>query len=196
MAEIKETSKIPTSCTQTESTVLPCTLEKAWALFRDLAFDKVAPGLVKSTAYEAGATASAVGSVLKISYQDGSVWRLRVTEFSERHHTIAYELVEADPAVTSTSVQGELSLVNVTSDNTTFLKWTTEFSNDADLAVISDQKCRYNEREREERVVSVIILCVRNSRFLRALLCVCLLACSCRRCCIFWHSVMLLGFLE
>ena len=141
MSEIKETSKIPTSCTQTESTVLACPLEKAWGLFRDLQFDTVAPGIVTSTAYQGGGgSASAVGSVLKITYQDGSVWNLRVTEFSERNHTIAYELVTAEPAVITSSVQGELSFVAVTSDSTTFFSWTTEFSNDADLSVISDQK--------------------------------------------------------
>ena len=141
MAEIKEISKIPTSCTQTESTVLPCPIAKAWALFRDLAFDMIAPQQVKATDFESGGTTAAhVGSVLKVTYQDGSVWRIRVTEFSERLHRIAYEVLDVEPAVTTASRQGELSFVAVTSDNTTFWTWTTEFSNDADLAVISDQK--------------------------------------------------------
>lgn len=52
----------------------------------------------------------------------------------------AYELLTAEPAITSSSLQGELQFGAVTSDDTTFLRWTTEFSNDADLAVISDQK--------------------------------------------------------
>ena len=140
MAEIKETSKIPTSCTQTESTVLPCPLPKAWALFRDLALHTIAPQQIAATSWESGTTAAHVGSVLKVTYQDGSVWRLRVTDFSERNHSVAYEVLDVEPAVTTASRQGELTFTAVTSDDTTFFTWTTEFSNDADLAVISDQK--------------------------------------------------------
>ena len=139
MAEIKEASKIPTSCTQTESTVLQEPLAKAWAKFRGLAFDKLAPGQVSSSEYESGGE-GAVGSVIKMTYKDGTIWRIRVTEFSERNHTIAYELLTAEPAHSATSMQGEIKLAAVTTDNHTFVSWTSEFSNDADLAVISDNK--------------------------------------------------------
>ncbi|CAB9512996.1 Polyketide cyclase / dehydrase and lipid transport [Seminavis robusta] len=144
MAEVKEASKIPSSCSQTESTVLEAPLLKSWSLFRGFAFEKIAPGQVTATEYESGAE-GAVGSVIKMTYKDGSIWKIRVTEFSERNHTLAYELLTAEPAHASTSVQGEIKLLAVTTDDHTFVSWTTEFSNDADLTVISDQKYKKQE---------------------------------------------------
>ena len=144
MAAVTETSKIPSSCSQTESTVLAAPLLKVWSLFRSFAFEKIAPGQVTATEFETGGEGQ-VGSVVKMTYKDGTVWRIRVTEFSERNYTLAYELMEAIPAHNATSVQGEIKLLAVTTDDQTFCSWTTDFSNDADLTVIADQK--YKKRE-------------------------------------------------
>jgi len=137
-------SKIPCSTSQTESTVFGSPLAKVWSGFRTLAFEKIAPGTVSATEFESGAE-GVVGAVVKITYTDGTVWRIRVTEFSERHHTLAYELLTAEPATTVTSVQGEFKMLSVTSNDTTFFSWMTEFSNDVDLAVMSDQKYKKQE---------------------------------------------------
>lgn len=140
----QEVSKIPSSCSQTESTVLEAPLLKVWALFRGFAFEKIAPGQVTATEFETGAEGS-VGSVVKMTYKDGTIWKIRVTEFSERNYTLAYELMEAIPAHNTTSVQGEIKLLAVTTDDHTFCSWTTDFSNDADLTVIADQKYKKQE---------------------------------------------------
>ena len=87
------TAKIPTSCTQTETTVLKLPCKK----FGASSWDKVAPGHVAAAAFESGQE-RLVGSVVKLNYKDGSVWRIRVTEFSERNFTTAYELLRAEPA--------------------------------------------------------------------------------------------------
>jgi hypothetical protein len=137
-------SKIPSSCSQTESTVLEAPLLKVWSLFRGFAFEKIAPGSVTATATESGGE-GVVGSVIKITYKDGSIWTIRVTEFSERNYTLAYELLTAEPAHNASSVQGEIKLLSVTTDDHTFVSWMTEFSNDADLTVIADQKYKKQE---------------------------------------------------
>ena len=140
-------STIPTSCTQTESTVLAAPIDKVWTKFSGFAFDKLAPGQVTSTAYESGCEGQ-VGSIINVVYNDSdkTTWKLRITEYSERNHTLAYELLAAEPAHNATSVQGEIKLQAVTTpESQTFVAWTTEFSNDADLAVISDQKYKKQE---------------------------------------------------
>ena len=101
---MNEASKIPSSCSQTESTVLAAPLLKVWSLFRGFAFEKIAPGSVTGSAFESGSE-GLVGSVVKLTYKDGSVWRIRITEFSERNYTLAYELMDATPAHKVTSVQ-------------------------------------------------------------------------------------------
>ena len=73
-------SSVPTSCIQVESTVLPVSIDKVWPKFRALAFDSVAPSYVSSTE----TTGEGVGSIVKVTYTDGTVWELRVTEISVR----------------------------------------------------------------------------------------------------------------
>ena len=65
---------------------------------------------------------------------------LRINELNEKHDRVGYELLSAEPAVSCTSVQGEIQLLRISQTQQTFLSWTTEFSNDADLGIIQDQK--------------------------------------------------------
>ena len=139
-----EASKIPSSCSQTESTVLEAPILKVWSLFRGFAFEKIAPGSITATETESGGE-GVVGSVIKITYKDGSVWKIRVTAFSERNHTLAYEVLTTEPAHNVSSVQGEIHLLAVTTNDHTFVSWTTEYSNDVDLTVIADQKYKKQE---------------------------------------------------
>ena len=96
--------------------------------------------------------AGRVGSTVKISYTDGSKWYYRVTEISERNHTIAYELVNAEPAISVSSIVGEISLRAVTDDDTTYLKWSTEYSNDADADFIGDARWKKREMFAEMKI--------------------------------------------
>jgi hypothetical protein len=119
-------SSIPTACIQTESTVVPAPIATVWAKFRGFKLEAVAPGFVKSTEGDA-----AVGSIIKVTYKDGSVWEHQIIELSDKKHTIAYYVVKADPSITATSVEGEIVFERVSDGDQTFMKWTTEFSNGA-----------------------------------------------------------------
>jgi hypothetical protein len=132
-------SSIPSSCFQTESTVLSAPIDTVWKKFREFKLDLVAPTYVTNTETILG-EAGQVGSVVKVTYKNGGVWECRITELSDRNYTIAYEVIETDPAMSCTSVEGEMVFHKVSDGNATFLKWTTVFSNDADAQVITDQK--------------------------------------------------------
>ena len=135
----RQMSTVPTSCTQTESCVIGCAIEVAWEKFCAYSFNTMAPNVVASVDWTSG-KAGEIGSCAKVTYKDGSSWTIRFSEFSEKHHRICYELLMAEPATTCTSVQGDIQLLRISQDNTTFCSWTTEFSNDADLTIIQDQK--------------------------------------------------------
>ena len=135
----RQISLVPTAAIQIESTHLPTPIDASWDKFRNFQFDQLAPEKVQNVEWTDG-TPAKVGSTAKITYADGSAWTVRLTEVSERHHTIAYELLEATPAAHVTSLQTEIKLLRVSDGNTTFLQWTTEFSNDVDAHVIQDQK--------------------------------------------------------
>ena len=59
---------------------------------------------------------------------------------SDRQFTIAYIVVKASPPIQTTSVEGVIALEHVSDGDATFLKWTTECSNDADAQIMADHK--------------------------------------------------------
>ena len=134
---VKQQSTVPTACTSTESTVLPVTINKAWDAFGGFKLHEICPNIVTKVEWKEG-EAGKLGALAQITYKDGAVWTIRFNELSEKHHRIGYELLAAEPALTCTSVQGQIELLRVTDSDQTFVSWTTEFSNDADLQVIED----------------------------------------------------------
>lgn len=139
-AEAKRTgSAIPTSTIQSESCVIPVCIDKVWGVFKSFQLDKVLPNHLKSSEFVSGGP-NQLESVVRLSYADGAVWDLRINEISGAKHTIGYEVISAEPAVTATSIVGRFKFTPVTDENTTFLQWTTEYSNDVDAGVILDQK--------------------------------------------------------
>ena len=115
------------------------TINKAWESFGSFKLDAICPGIVAKVEWKEG-EAGKLGALAAITYKDGAVWTIRFNELSEKHHRVGYELLQAEPALTCTSVQGQIELLRVTDSDNTFVSWTTEFSNDADLQVIEDQK--------------------------------------------------------
>jgi len=140
----KQISLVPTACTQTESCVLNVSVQKAWDAFAHFKFNEISPNVVAAVEWTEG-KAGELGSCAKVSYKDGSSWTVRFSELSEKHHRVCYELIQAEPSVSCTSVQGEIQLLRISQTNQTYLQWTTEFSNDADLVVIQDQKYKKQE---------------------------------------------------
>ena len=135
----RQGSSVPVSTHQVESTVLPIELEKAWGSFKTLQLEKLVPQRVKSTTFTTGGP-NQLDSIIKIEYVDGAKWELRVNEISDVKHTLGYQVLSTEPAHQVTSIQGSIHLRAVTDDNTTFVTWSTDFSNDADATVIFDQK--------------------------------------------------------
>ena len=140
----RQVSIIPTACTQTESCVLDCNILKAWEKLSCFKLNELAPTAVATVEWTEGESGK-IGSCAKVTYKDGANWTLRFTEFSEKHHRVCYELMSAEPVVNCTSVQGTMELLRVTDGDKTFLSWNTEFSNDADLCIIEDQKLKKRE---------------------------------------------------
>ena len=69
---------------------------------------------------------------------DGAHWELRINEISDVRHSIAYQVISTEPVHQVTSIMGQIVLREVTFDNSTFVEWITDFSNDADATVIED----------------------------------------------------------
>ena len=113
--------------------------ERAWAQFKGLKLEQLVPGKVKATTWVTGGHGQ-LDSTLKVDYVDGASWTLRILELSDIRRSIGYEVVATEPPHSVSSILGTITVRPVTEDSTTFVEWATDFSNDADANVITDQK--------------------------------------------------------
>ncbi len=85
MVEQRTGSAVPVSTHQSESTVIPIGIDKAWALFKSFKLETVVPSKVKETKYTSGGP-NQLDSVIEIHYTDGAKWELRINEISDVKH--------------------------------------------------------------------------------------------------------------
>ena len=130
-------SAVPCSTTQSESTVVNVPIDKAWASFKHFHLEMLNPKKVSATEFTSGGP-NQLDSVVRINYTDGAMWEVRINEISDVKHTLGYQVLSTEPAHQVTSIQGQIKLSPVTDDNSTFVQWTTYFSNDADAGIIYD----------------------------------------------------------
>ena len=139
MLQKSESMNFVTSCHQTSSFVLAAPIGNVWDALKTFDWAKFLPSHVKKTKFVSGGP-NEVGSQFEVEYVDGSVWNYRIVEVSELHRSFSYELISAVPQTSFSSMQNHLKLHKVTFDNTTFVEWSTDFSNDVDSHIIQDNK--------------------------------------------------------
>ncbi len=130
---------IVTSCHQVESCVLGSPIGVIWDAIKSLDFAKFLPSSVSSVKFVTG-DCNDRGSVFSIEYLDCSEWTYRIVEISESRRTISYELIDAKPDITFSSLQVTIKLYQVTENNSTFLMWETDYSNDVNASIVQDGK--------------------------------------------------------
>ena len=135
----RQGSSVPVSTCQIESCVILTQIGKAWTIFKNFHLDKVVPGHVKSTEWVSGGF-NQLDSVVRINYTDGAKWEIRINEISDVKHTLGYQVLMTEPAHQVTSITGQFHFRRVTDDDTTYIEWITDYSNDVDANVIMDQK--------------------------------------------------------
>ena len=139
--ELKKTESMTmvSSCHQLESCVVDGKIGEVWDAVRSFEWAKLFPTTHSALTFTSG-NANEVGSMFEVTYTCGSVWLNRITEISEKHRTISYELISATPELEYSSQENTIRLTRVTVSDQTFLAWETEFSNDAGSNVVQDNK--------------------------------------------------------
>ncbi|KAI1318686.1 hypothetical protein EDD11_005979 [Mortierella claussenii] len=124
-----------------ESRIIEAPLHLVWGHIRqvDLAFWSAVDHV------EVIGSAAEVGSSRKIFFKDGAVQEVKIVEISDLSHRVSFDFIESQPPVAFMSALHIISLRKVTSNNTTYVEWSAEFSSDAELAVIEDS--RYKRME-------------------------------------------------
>jgi hypothetical protein len=135
----KQESMNITSCHQVESCVVSHPIDKVWSGLKGFEFDKIFSSHVKCVKFTTG-SASEIGSVFEVTYTEGAVWTFRIVELSEHRHVLTYELISCEPQIPFSSMLTTIRLLKVTADNTTYVQWETDYSNDVDSHIVQDSK--------------------------------------------------------
>jgi len=119
-----------------ESALIAAPIDKVWAAVRPLDFKFW--DLVKSAELEGKADASEVGGVRRVTFKDGAVQSLKLTELSDAKTSLSWELVGGESKVMS--AVHTIRLFRVTTHDQTMIEWVSDFSKDADATFIADAK--------------------------------------------------------
>jgi hypothetical protein len=133
-----------TSCHQVASVTLNAPVGKIWETLKTFDWAKFLPSHVKSTKFISGSP-NEIGSTFEVEYVDGSVWQFRIVEISELNRSLSYELISANPQTSFTSMLNHVRLHKITFDDSTYVEWSTDFSNDVDSHVVQDNKFKKND---------------------------------------------------
>jgi hypothetical protein len=133
---------IPTATRSRQVGVVSANIDTLWDAVKGATFDWQA--IVKAceleTEDEKTKSLMEVGSTRKITYADGAVQVVQITEISEKSKRICWQMVTSEPAIGYTSREDSLKLTEVTypDNNQTVVEWISDFSNDATIQVIVD----------------------------------------------------------
>jgi len=121
-----------------ESGAVDASIDKVWDILRPLDFSFLPA--VATSVVEGRQSASRVGSVRRVIYKDGTLQRIKLMELNDASHTVTYDVITSEPPVPYSSAIHTIRLRRVTFGGKTLVEFTSDFSNDASMAVIADAK--------------------------------------------------------
>ena len=116
---------IPVATTNIESCVIPASGDKVWGLIRSGDFASWW-GICSSSACDG--SPMALGTTHTLTFADGTVWTISITEISDIKKSLSFELISSEPASIVSAANHSVSVQKVTSDDTTFLTFESQFS--------------------------------------------------------------------
>lgn len=129
---------IPVATINTESCVIRAPVDKVWGLIRSGDFASWW-GICASSTCE-GALLS-LGATHILTFVDGTVWTVAISEISDIKKTLSFELISSEPASTVSAAIHTVTVQKVTKDDTTFLSFESQFSAEGTTAeAVADSK--------------------------------------------------------
>jgi len=142
--DAKVSALVHYSTTVYESIVLDLTLSDSWHTAEDLNFAWLPT--VTGCVFENKASPADVGGIRTVTYKDGTVQKLKLTERSDARHELSWDLISSEPTIGCSAVSWTLRLTEVKKPKgRVFVEWTADFARDASSAVLLDAKFKAKE---------------------------------------------------
>jgi len=139
------TKPIATTSEVIESAVIRAPLSHVWHFIKLLEIPKFW-SLIKKAEHVKGVSYDT--DVVRWTFKDGNVVEVKQDEHSNLDHFITYSVINAEPELSYSGVVTTIRCWPVTCgefEDSTFVRWTSKFTSDADLGVIEDAK--YKRRD-------------------------------------------------
>lgn len=124
------------------SAVIPMSYEALWT--KIIAMDFSWWNLVASAQCTTGC-ATALNSLIKVTFKDNTEWTIRVTTISGERKQLEFEVLDSVPAPGVSTMIHSIRLHEVTVSKQALFEWRTSFSSDATQAILQDN--RYKKEE-------------------------------------------------
>jgi len=82
----------------------------------------------------------AANGTTNICYSDNTIQKIRQLGYSSLDMSVSWEVVESEPAAPTFSCVHTIQCHRVTTSNSCFISWSTDFSSDCTAEVIEDSK--------------------------------------------------------
>merc|ERR1719469_935680 len=82
----------------------------------------------------------AASGAISICYADNTIQKVRQLGYSSLDMSVTWEVIESEPAAPTFSAVHTIQCHRITTTNTSFVSWTSDFSNDCTVAVVEDSK--------------------------------------------------------
>ena len=138
-----------------ESAVIRAPLSHVWHFLKLAEFDKFW-GAIKKSEHVKGVSDET--DTVRWTFKDGNVVEVKQDEHSTLEHYITYSVIDAEPELSYSSVVNTVRCWAVTSgefQDSTFVRWTSKFTSDADIGVIEDAK--YKRRDALKDLASAAV---------------------------------------
>ncbi|KAL1838105.1 hypothetical protein VTJ49DRAFT_3036 [Mycothermus thermophilus] len=137
--------RIATTNEVIESAVIRAPLSHVWHFLKLPEFHKFWSAIAKAEVVKG---TSPETDVVRWTFKDGSVVEVKQDEHSNLDHFITYSVINSEPNLSYSSAVSTIRCWAVTSgefEDSTFVRWTSKFSSDADVGVVEDAK--YKRRD-------------------------------------------------
>ncbi|KAK1834202.1 hypothetical protein QBC39DRAFT_253247 [Podospora conica] len=132
-----------------ESAVIRAPISHVWHFLKLAEFDKFWSAIKKSEHVKG---VSDETDVVRWTFTDGNFVDVKLDEHSTLDHYITYSVINAEPELSYSSVVNTVRCWAVTSgefQDSTFVRWTSKFTSDADIGVIEDAKYKRRDALKE-----------------------------------------------
>lgn len=123
---------------QFSSTIVDATAQSVYDLIRPLTFKWLST--VSSAAPDADNK-----ELINVAYSDNTVQTIQLTEYSDLDFTVGWEVISSDPPTHCASQVHTIRCLRITDTQRCCITWNTDFSQDATLEVLHDNKWKKAE---------------------------------------------------